>query len=189
MYCRSLFFLFVVGLSTLTFANEKVEEVASAAEIYSGKQDQSWEHVQGEVVALKGKLDAQASVVQALVSEKMNLKGDALNAKIEDIKKEHVKYEKLVVEYNKKNEEFLTRYPERGLKAKRVYKRLKIKSLVAFEDDVTLSGRMNKLHKKVLQQYPKAFKEEEKNKNESTSGSENENKSSEDVTTPIYFKK
>ena len=43
-----------------------------------------------------------------------------------------------------------------------------MKSLDSFEDDVTLRGRMNKLHKKVLKQYPNASKSLENN-NESNS--------------------
>lgn len=188
MYYLSLTFIFVLSLSSLSKAQDKAGDANLPQEVYSGKQDQSWEIVQGDVMALKGKLDAQATVVQALISEKTNLKGDALSAKIADIKKEHLRYEKLVLDYNLKNEEFLTRYPERGLKAKRVYKRVKIKSLDAFEDDVTTRGRMNKLHNKVLQQYPRAFKVE-KTPNESTSTDENLKNPAQDVTNPIQFRK
>ena len=184
------FLLVLTLLSCTTFANEEHEKAEGAApvnEAYSGKQDQSWEAVQAEVGALKAKLDAQAIVVQNLIAEKENLKGEALSEKIDQIKKEHLKYEKLVFDYNVKNEEFLTRYPERGLKEKRIYKRVKTKSLSSFEDDVTLRGRMNKLHNKVLRQYPQAFKGE-KNKNESTGADKSKSKSG-DVTEAIKFDK
>jgi hypothetical protein len=94
----------------------------------------------------------------------------------------------MVVEYNKKNEEFLTRYPERGLKEKRVYKRMKIKSLESFEDDFTFRGRMNKLHKKVLSQYPKSSGKDQNN-NKSNTQADNAGESQKNVTDQIQFKK
>jgi hypothetical protein len=186
MFCSRLIqisILLIIGFPT--FSQEDKNKAKD--EIYSGKQDQNWEVVQTQLTALKGKLDAQAAVVQNLISEKMNLKGEALQQKIEVIKKEHQVYEKLVFDYNNKNEEFLTRYPERGLKEKRIYKRVKIKSLDSFEDDLTLRGRMNKLHNKVLRQYPKSFTE--KNKNQSKTASEATKSVSGDVTNSIKFNK
>ena len=141
-----------------------------------------------ELTALRGKMEAQEAVVKNLIAEKDSMRGSALKEKLEQIKKEHRKYENLVFEYNSKNQEFLTRYPERGLKEKRVYKRVKMKSLDSFEDDVTLRGRMNKLHKKVVKQYPRAFADE-KNKKESTTPSETAKPASDDVTDAIKFKK
>ena len=159
-----------------------------AQEKYSGKQDQSWELVQNELAASKTKMDAQFAVVNNLVAEKSSLKGEELAAKMAEIKKQHQKYEQMAVEYNKKNDEFLTRYPERGLKEKRIYKRVKIKSLDSFEDDFTFRGRMNKLHKKVLSQYPKSSGQNQNN-NKSNTKADSVDQSQKNVTDQIQFKK
>lgn len=190
MFCRKFLFAVLVLSPLLILAEESEDQKGAAAkeQIYSGKQDQNWELVQTQVTALKGKMDMQATVVQTLIAQKNSLTGEALQQKMEEIKVEHQKYERLVVEYNKKNEEFMTRYPERGLKEKRVYKRAKIKSLDAFEDDVTVRGRMNKLHNKVLKQYPRAFSDE-KNKKESSASSGTTKSASDDVTNAIKIKK
>jgi hypothetical protein len=185
---KVLFFVCLLSLAHLKASEGEGATEAGSAQEYSGKQDQKWEAVQTELTALKGKMEQQATLVQNLVAEKNNLKGEALREKLEQIKKEHQKYETLVYDYNQKNEEFLTRYPERGLKEKRVYKRVKMKSLDSFEDDVTLRGRMNKLHNKVLRQYPRAFAGE-KNKKESTAASGTATITSGDVTNAIKLKK
>lgn len=181
-----LFFLFSLAVQ----ANEGEEEKGTSTQqqSYSGKQDQKWEAVLAEVTALKGKMENQATIVQNLITEKSSLTGKPLQEKMEQIKFEHQKYERFVFEYNSKNEEFLTRYPDRGLKEKRVYRRVKMKSLDSFEDDVTIRGRMNKLHNKVLKQYPKAFSED-KNKKESSASTEASKSASDDVTNSIKLKK
>ncbi|MGZ3726958.1 MAG: hypothetical protein ACXWQQ_14230 [Pseudobdellovibrio sp.] len=124
--------------------------------------------------------------MQNLIIEKNSLKGDALADKIAEIKKQHQKYEQMVFDYNKLNDEFLTKYPERGLKEKRIYKRAKIKSLDSFEDDVTLRGKINKLHKKILTQYPHAFESKNQKAVGTVSGTQKEE---DDVTEPILYKK
>jgi len=164
MFFPKILFLIVISFFSAR-ANEGGESSeAPQSQVYSGKQDQKWEVVQTELMALKGKMEQQATLVRNLIAEKSNLSGESLQQKMEQIKKEHQKYETLVYDYNQKNDEFLTRYPERGLKEKRIYKRVKMKSLDSFEDDVTLRGRMNKLHNKVLHQYPRAFAGEKKQK-------------------------
>ncbi|MCC2678549.1 MAG: hypothetical protein K0R29_1125 [Pseudobdellovibrio sp.] len=191
MCSRNFLFTFLIFIPLFASANEDeaaAKDGAPKESTYSGKQDQNWELVQTEVTALKGKMEMQATVVQNLIAEKNSLTGQALQQKMEQIKAEHQKYERLVVEYNAKNEEFMTRYPERGLKEKRVYKRAKIKSLDTFEDDVTIRGRMNKLHNKVLKQYPRAFTDE-KNKKESSVSSGQGKGASDDVTNAIKIKK
>ncbi len=181
--------IFSVSLfCSAVFAVEGKEEAAATNETYSGKQDQNWETVQTNLAAVKAKLDTQASVVQTLILEKNSLKGEALSEKIGEIKKEHQKYEQMVFDYNKLNDEFLTKYPERGLKEKRIYKRAKMKSLDSFEDDVTLRGKVNRLHRKILNQYPKAF--DSKNKNQNSAGVvSGTQKTDDNVTEPILYKK
>jgi leucyl aminopeptidase (aminopeptidase T) len=189
MFFHRFLFVVILGVAVMAAANEGESGAETPqSQVYSGKQDQSWEVVQTALTALKGKMEQQAAVVHNLIAEKNSLSGAALQQKMDQIKKEHQKYETLVYEYNQKNDEFLTRYPERGLKEKRVYKRVKMKSLDSFEDDVTLRGRMNKLHNKVLRQYPTAFADQ-KNKKESMSTSQTTKSSSDDVTNSIKLKK
>lgn len=186
--CSRKFFLFCILTAPFLVMAQRQAEDKPVQQSYSGKQDQKWEAVQAEVMALKGKMEMQAAVVQSLIAEKDSLKGKELQQKLDQIKVEHQKYERLVVDYNSRNEEFMTRYPERGLKEKRIYKRAKIKSLDSFEDDVTVGGRMNKLHNKVLKQYPRAFKDE-KNKKESSASDVPSKGVSDDVTNAIKVKK
>ena len=187
MFFRSFLIIFPL-LINVVFAQEKKQNQENVYEVYSGKQDQNWEVVQQELAASKAKLDTQAVLVQNLISEKNKLKGEALTLKIEEIKIEHHKYEKMVFDYNKLNEEYLTKYPERGLKEKRIYKRVKIKSLDSFEDDISIRGKMNKLHKKIKRQYPKVFADKKLNSIETKSTSATET-SKDNVTQPIKFKK
>lgn len=186
---KTILFLLLLGLtlsSNLLWANED-KAAGAKPESYSGKQDQNWEVVQNELAALKAKLDAQASLVQSLIEKKSVVTGDELSAVIEETKKQHQKYENLVLDYNKKNDEFLTRYPERGLKEKRVYTRVKMKSLNSFEKDLSVKGRLKQLHEKVLKQYPgvvETQRSEARPKN-STSPQKRET----DITSPIQIKK
>ncbi len=156
---------------------------------YSGKQDQQWEVVQNELGALKSKVDAQSTLVKGLVEQKSNAQGAELGALVENIKKQHQKYEDLVMDYNKKNDEFLTRYPERGLKEKRVYKRVKMKSLNGFEADVSMKARMRRLHDKVLKQYPGVVDTQRSGTANSHAHSTDIENSQKDVTQPIKYKK
>ena len=160
MFCRSLFvFLSLTLAVTQLRAEEGVEPEAN----YSGKQDQTWEVIQTKLGALKTKMDSQTMLVNTLVAEKAALKNsEDVAKKAEDLKIQHHKLETLVLDYNKLNEEYLTKFPERGLKVKRIYQRVKLKTLDSFEDDFTLRGRLNKLHGKVLRQYPGAVQAEGK---------------------------
>ena len=104
--------------------------------------------------------------------------------------------EKMVDEYNELNLEYLTKFPERGIKEKRIYTRVKSKSLQAFEVDQTLQGRVNKLQSKILTQYPKSTEQLKNKKKKSNSksldakknSSEAEVKKDKDVTDQIILK-
>lgn len=185
--------ILLIGLLSLrALANEHEESregAAPANENYSGKQDQHWEVVQTELGALKSKVDAQAVVVEGLMAQKSQVKGDELSALAENIKLQHRKYEDLVLDYNKKNDEFLTRYPERGLKEKRVYKRVKMKSLNNFEADVSMKARMRRLHDKVLKQYPGVVDTQRSGSPNSHAHSTDTQNIQKDVTEPIQLKK
>ena len=113
---------------------------------------------------MKSKLEAQENIIKALIAEKLNLTDEALTVKIEQLKKEHYQFEKMVDEYNELNLEYLTKFPERGIKEKRIYTRMKSKSLQSFEDDQNLQSRVNKLQSKILTQYPKSTEQLKKKK-------------------------
>lgn len=130
---------------------------------FSGKQSLEWEKVQTKLGAMKGKLDAQLSLVESLVSNKEQLKGEALAVKMQDLKKEHLKLQKMIEEYNQLNLEFLTKYPERGIKESRLYNRVKSKSLKSYEKEMTVAGQLQRLHTKILSQYSKSNEVASKN--------------------------
>jgi hypothetical protein len=182
---------FILLLSTLVAFSAAAQE-GTEAERYSGKQDQSWELIQTRLAAMKTKLDSQTALVNNLVAEKASLTdSNDVAAKNDELKLQHQKLETLVVEYNKLNEEYLTKFPERGLKQKRIYQRVKLKSIDAFEDDFTLRGRLNKLHGKVLRQYPSAVSKEVKKNNGPAKlpGEVNTTTDKKDVTETIELKK
>lgn len=139
-------------------ANEHAEpaEGAAVSPAYSGKQSQEWEKIQNQLGALKTKVDAQETVVQGLIEQKSALRGQALTDKVEELKTQYAKLRKLTDDYNELHEEYLTRFPERGLKEPRVYTRARAKSLQSYEDDQSLSGRVRSVHRKILKQYPKS---------------------------------
>ncbi len=136
----------------------------SVAQDYSGKQTQEWSEVQTKLSALKGKVDNQDAIVKNLIIEKSALTGEQQAAKIEELKKEHQRWQALVADYNKLDAEYETKFPEKGIKESRVYKRISVKSIERIENDMTLEGRLVRLQKKVLNQYPKTARQIEQKK-------------------------
>ena len=164
MFYRNIIFLCLLQLLA-TFAVAKEHEAtapakgaAAAAEeaAYSGKQNQDWEKVQTQLGAAKAKLVAQEALVQKLAEEKAALHGEAQVAKIEELKTEDAKLATMTTAYNKLNEDYLTKYPEKGRKEPRVYKRVEQKPLHAYDNNQSLQGRVKHLQKKILQQYSAA---------------------------------
>lgn len=158
---------------------------------YSGKQSLEWEKIQTKLGAMKGKLDAQMNLVEALIADKQKITDETSITKMQDLKKEHLKLQKMIEDYNQLNLEFLTKYPERGVKEIRVYNRVKSKGLRAYEKNETIAERAQRLHHKVLAQYSK---ESTKNKKLSSPGSTNETEGRQkndksDVTDQITFEK
>ena len=142
-------------LSLPAFAQEE-PSAAFTNKDYSGKQSADWEKIQLELSTVKGKLESQTSLVKNLIEAKNSLKGEALDLKLDELKTEYQKLQKYTEEYNRMNQEYLTKFPERGTKVHRTYKRLKTKSLQAIENEMTVQGRVNRLHSKILSQYPKS---------------------------------
>ncbi|MEQ1723409.1 MAG: hypothetical protein ABL930_09555 [Pseudobdellovibrio sp.] len=196
-YLKFITSLFLVLFSTITsFAQTSEEAIDNNDKEYSGKQNQDWEKIQTKLGTMKSKLETQENIIKALIAEKLNLNGEALAVKMEQLKSEHYKFEKMVDEYNELNLQYLTKFPERGIKEKRIYTRMKSKSLQAFEDDQTLQGRVNKLQSKILTQYPKSTEQLKKKKKKPSDKSldakknsiEPEVKKDKDVTDQIILK-
>lgn len=166
------FFLSCLFFFQLVWANEhgeasKKENSPSAGteDNYSGKQTQQWSEVQSKLSALKGKVDAQEAIVKSLILEK-NAVGhganaghaneEALAARIEQLKKEHEKLQSLVAEYNKMNTNYETRFPEKGLKENRIYRRADPQAIQPDETVSNYEERVQRLQNRILRQYPKS---------------------------------
>ena len=192
MFFRSLFALCLALAVTPLRAEEHGGTSSESEANYSGKQDQTWELIQTKLGALKTKMDSQTALVNTMIAEKAALaKSEDVAKKADELKIQYHKLETLVADYNSLNEEYLTKFPERGLKEKRIYQRVKVKTLDSFEDDFTLRGRLNKLHGKVLRQYPGAVQAESRKGSHppKTPVSEISPAHSEDVTGTIELKK
>lgn len=179
----------LIFFSTLLYlVYVSAEEVTADRATYSGKQNQDWERIQAQLSEKKAQLDTQENLIKTLLVEKSALKGAALSEKVAQIKTEHQRFEKLNDEYNKLNETYHTQFPERGLKEKRVYTRPPVKSLRAIEEDLSVQGRVKKVHKKVLSQYAKGQEKRKKplQPSELASSDETNIKS---VTDPIQYRK
>lgn len=196
MVCRkAVVFLFIFVNTCLVLAQHAEEPAAAsnAEKDYSGKQSLEWEKAQAELGTIKGKLDAQTGIVKGLLEKKSELKGEALDQNLDELKKEYQKLLQYTDEFNKLNMEYQTKYPERGTKEARIYKRIKPKSLQAMENEMTIQGRVNRLHSKILNQYPKNIQPVKKKKlikrSDDKTDSENTKKPDEvDVTDQIIFK-
>ncbi len=146
---------------------------ASPEATYSGKQSQQWSEVQTKLGAAKTKMEAQEGVVKSLMSAGHGGSGEKASGgheapaasahaenNIELLKKENEKLSKLVSEYNRLNSEYETRYPEKGLKEGRVYKRIDPQGSAPLENAGTAyEFKSQKLQTKILKQYPKSAAE------------------------------
>lgn len=136
---------------------------ASAADaVYSGKQSQQWSEIQTKLAALKAKLDVQEALVKKLNIEKNHLTGDDLISKMEELKNQHAKWLALNEEYRKISSDFETKFPEKGVSEKRIYKRLEqnhVKPNTLNSKDLSLSVQLDQLQNKVVSQYPHVVQE------------------------------
>ena len=198
----TIIFLLAVQVRANSGAAEKTEEKTEGthsleAQNYSGTQSFEWEKIQVKLSSLKGKLEAEEAVVKGMILEKSHMHGGPeLSHKIEELKKEHSKLEKLARDYDSLNQEFQGKFPEKGLKETRIYKRAEVSSPQAATEDLSLQGRINRLQTLILKQYPKSgnavLKSREKPKklglDEEKKDVINPNKKkSKDVTDPIVL--
>lgn len=130
---------------------------STADAVYSGKQSQQWSEIQTKLAALKAKLDVQEALVKKLNSEKNHLSGEDLISKMEELKNQHAKWLALNEEYRKISSDFETKFPEKGVNEKRIYKRLDkahAKPDTLKSKDISLSDQLDQLQSKVVSQYP-----------------------------------
>lgn len=169
MRSGSLFFFFL--LAQISVANEPAHEApphgggAAAAEAaYSGKQSQEWSEIQTKLAALKGKVDAQEALVKGLISEKAHGGGghgggdSDIAARIELLKKEDAKLQTMIADYNKMNSSYETRFPEKGLKESRIYRRTDPHAIQVDETVSNYEEKLQRLQNKIMRQYPRTAK-------------------------------
>lgn len=160
MYLVSLLFaLMLASSSTISFAQEHGESapVEGATEKdFSGKQSLDWMEFQQKLAEQKGKLDSQKIVVEELIAAKSHVPADQRIEAAEELQIEHRKLLKMIDDYNQRSAEYETKFPEKGVKVARIYKRVDPKSIESIENDMTLEGRLSRLHGKVIRQYPRS---------------------------------
>ncbi len=148
---------------------------------YSGKQSQEWSEVQTKLSALKSKVEAQEAVVKSLIAETGGRHGGGsssggahetpppagghggggaggMNERIEQLKKEHQKLQALIADYNKMNTSYETRFPEKGLKESRIYRRTDPQALQINESASNYEEKVQQLQSKIMRQYPQTAK-------------------------------
>lgn len=193
-YYKRLVFFSIFLAAGFSLSKEGKEVLSNKTTDFSGKQSAEWEKIQSDLATVKGKLESQSGVVKGLIIKKNLLKGEELDSILDELKKEYERIETLTEEYNRINLEYLTKFPERGTKGLRIYKRIKAKSLQAYENELTVQGRVNRLRSKLLSQYPKTNKEPKNKKVIIHKADEDKNENSKnpeliDVTEPILIKK
>lgn len=173
-------FSLIFFLTQMTFASDHGGghgEASPQDTNFSGKQTQQWSEVQAKLSALKSKVEAQENLVKSLTVDSTGSateSREALAARIEQLKKEHQKLQALTAEYNKMNLEYETKFPERGLKESRIYKRFDPQTVQP--DKSVTSGyeeRLQQLQNKIMRQYPKAtenLKQTAQSKQQSNAG-------------------
>lgn len=207
MFCRNfiIYIFFAIVSVNASAQKQNADEQKAAEELknknFSGKQNLEWEKIQTKLGALKGKLDSQENVVKAMLSEKNSLAGEDQQKRLELLKEEHARYKKMLEEYNELNNEFLTKFPEKGIKELRLYSRQKSKTLESLGREITVQERAEILHEKIMKQYPSTnrIKGKGSNKDSDSSNTKTETKSkteeseakavSRDVTDSILFSK
>jgi len=180
---------------------------------YSGKQTQEWSEVQTKLSALKSKVEAQEALVNSLIVEtggghgksaggggghgapaegghgsgSGSSGGDAMGERIEQLKKEHQKLQTMITEYNKMSAAYETRFPEKGLKESRIYRRTDPQAIQSDESASNYEEKVQRLQGKIMRQYPrtaKTLQAKKQKKKAATSEKEEAKKPSEKKSNP-----
>ncbi len=137
---------------------------ASNEKQYSGRQTEEWMIVQTQLTTMKGKVENQKKIVESLIQQKEVTKGAEQSEKIEELKKAHLEYIRVIEVYNQLNTTFQTKFPEKGGTVGRVYKRMDPATIETLQNKMSVEGRLQKLNKMIEKQYSKALAPGDKNK-------------------------
>jgi hypothetical protein len=179
-------FIAVSLLSLNLEANEGKSVVEASVESteYSGKQDDSWVHLQSELTAVKTKMDAQQAIVTELLVSQKNNKGRIAKDQVDQLSQNYKKLQELIKEYNEKLQAFENRHPEKGQTLGRQYSRKKAQTLDQMESSLTLDGRIRKINKKIRSQFGVEDKTELLEKKVLQTHTEKNSKSTDKMTAP-----
>lgn len=113
-----------------------------------------WVQLQARVATLKAKLAAKEKVVSDLILAKDKEKDAAQSREIvKNIAKEHRELKTMAEEYEQQLSLLKYRFPEKGMLSERSYKRHEVRSLEEMENEVGLSGNLEKTIRMMRQQY------------------------------------
>ncbi len=175
MFLRNVYQALVIFLmATACFANsdvekksEKTPEELAKEQNYSGSQNEDWSQAQNDLSLYKQKLINEEIKLVNLKSAVEN-KEKMTSAEALEINATEKNVKKYQQEYNQKNSNYLSRYPERGLQQKRKYIRSSTDEVdtdaqkknhsgdVSVEEKPqTLENQLNKLKSKIKNQYKK----------------------------------
>lgn len=119
---------------------------------------------QAQVAALQAKVTASQETIHKLIEEKQTTKDPGKVGEIvKSLVNEHKSLQKNAEEYDQARSYLQYRFPEKGMKEKRNYERVEVKSLEEMENQQSLESRIKKTLGKVRKQYdaPEATKKAE----------------------------
>lgn len=113
------------------------------------------------VAALQAKIHASEEAIHKMIEEKQHSKSpEEIGNIVREMVKEHRVLQKNSEEFDQARSYLQYRFPEKGLKEKRVYERPEVKSLEEMENAQSMESRIKKTLGKVRKQYeaPEASK-------------------------------
>ena len=134
---------------------EKKVEKSEGKEGDKGGNNPEWLDLENKLSELSTKIKAKKENMEKLFEEKNKLPSDSPQVKplIADIVRHHKELTALAEQYEKKQNLFLYRFPERGTKGVRHYDRIEIKSVEEMEDQMGLDGKLSRNVKKMRAKY------------------------------------
>lgn len=113
-----------------------------------------WAEIQNRLQTLRAKVTAKEKIVRELIRDKQNEKDARKSVEIvENLKREHREFEAAAEEYEQQRNLLKYRFPEKGLKEERRYRRVDVRSLDEMETQMSMEGQLKKSLGKVRQQY------------------------------------
>lgn len=129
----------------------RAEEDAAAAK--SGGLPE-WVQIQGRLQTLKAKIQAKEKVVTDLIVAKAKEKDPQKSREIvKNLTTEHKDLQTSVAEYEQQRNLLKYRFPEKGMRDDRSYRRLEARSIEEMETQVGLDGVLLKTVNRIREQY------------------------------------